>query len=185
MTATQIRLWTVEEYHRMIDAGILTPDDKVELLEGKIVAMSPQRPPHAGTTQRSDRYLQNLLRDIAQIRVQLPITLSTSEPEPDIAVVRIDPNAYGDRHPNANDIFLLIEISYTTLNIDRDEKAPIYARANIPEYWILDISDRRVYIFRNPTESGYQEEIIINADVAIGPLAFPEITIPFSELFLP
>ncbi|MCL1468235.1 MULTISPECIES: Uma2 family endonuclease [Argonema] len=185
MTATQIRLWTVEEYHRMIDAGILSPDDKVELLEGKIVKMSPQRPPHAGTTQRTDRYLQNLLRDLAEIRVQLPITLSTSEPEPDIAVVRIDPNAYGENHPNANDIFLLIEISYTTLKIDREEKAPIYARANIPEYWILDISNRRVYIFRNPTESGYQEQIILNADAAIAPLAFPQITIPFSELFLP
>lgn len=185
MTATQIRLWTVEEYHRMIDANILTTDDKVELLEGKVVQMSPQRPPHASTTQRSDRYLQNLLRDLADIRVQLPITLSTSEPEPDIAVVRIEPGAYGDRHPNASDIFLLIEIAHTTLNIDRQEKAPIYARANIVEYWILDISNRRVYIFRNPTESGYQEEIILNVDAAIAPLAFPEIQIPFSELFLP
>jgi len=185
MTATQIRLWTVEEYHRMIDVGILTPDDKVELLEGKIVAMSPQTPPHAGTTQRSSDYLKVRLRGIAYVRMQLPITLSNSEPEPDIAVVRIDPNVYGEAHPNAKDILLLIEISYTTLNIDRAEKAPIYARANIPEYWILDISKRCVYIFRNPTESGYQEEIILNGDGAIAPLAFPEIEIPFSELFLP
>ncbi|MCL1468217.1 Uma2 family endonuclease [Argonema galeatum] len=185
MIATQIRLWTVEEYHRMIDANILTTDDKVELLEGRIVQMSPQSPPHAGTTQRTDYYLQNLLRDLANIRVQLPITLSTSEPESNIAVVRIDPGAYGDRHPNASDILLLIEIAHTTLNIDRQEKAPIYARANISEYWILDISNRRVYIFRNPTESGYQEEFIFNVDAAIAPLAFPEIQIPFSELFMP
>jgi Uma2 family endonuclease len=185
MTATQIHLWTVEEYHRMIDAGILTPEDKVELLEGKIVEMSPQRPPHASTTQRVSDYLKGRLRGIAHVRMQLPITLSKSEPEPDIAVVRIDPNAYGEHHPNGKDIFLLIEISYTTLNIDREEKAPIYARENIPEYWILDISNRCVYIFRNSTESGYQEEIILNGDAAIAPLAFPEIEIPFSELFLP
>ena len=88
--ATQTRLWTVEEYHKMIEASILTEDDKVELLEGCILHMHPQNPFHAGTTQRSDRYLQNLLRDRAFIRIRLPITLSASEPEPDIAVVRID-----------------------------------------------------------------------------------------------
>ena len=185
MTATQIRLWTVEEYHRMIDAGILTTDDKVELLDGKIIQMSPQRPPHAGTTQRTDRYLQNLLQGVAHIRTQLPITLSTSEPEPDIAVVRIDANEYGDRHPGADDIFLLIEISYTTLEFDRSEKALIYARANIADYWVLDVNERQVYIFRNPTNSGYQEEIVLNANSVITPLAFSQIEIPFSELFLP
>lgn len=185
MTATQIRLWTVEEYHRMIDAGILTTDDKVELLDGKIIQTSHQSPPHAGTTQRTHCYLQNLLRGIAHIRTQLPITLSTSEPEPDIAVVRIDPNAYGDRHPGADDILLLIEISYTTLEIDRSEKALIYARANIADYWVLDVSEKQAYIFRNPTNSGYQQETVLKANSAIAPLAFPEIEIPFSELFLP
>lgn len=185
MTATQNRLWTVEEYHRMIDAGILTPDDKVELLDGRIIQMSPQKPPHAGTTQRVDRYLQNILRDKAEIRVQLPITLSTSEPEPDIAVVRIDIAAYGDRHPTSIAILLLIEVSYSTFDIDFNEKALIYARANITEYWILDILERQVYILHQPTESGYQDIIVRSPDAAITPLAFPEITIPFSELFLP
>ena len=185
MTATKTRLWTVEEYHRMIDAGILTTEDKVELLEGRIVQMSPQRPPHAGTTQRTDGYLQNLLRGRAQIRVQLPITLSTSEPEPDIAVVRISPDAYGNHHPGPNEIFLLIEVAYTTLDSDRSEKAPIYARANIPDYWILDVSNRLVYIFRNPSASGYEFETILNQDATLAPLAFPDIEIPFSELFLP
>jgi Uma2 family endonuclease len=185
MTATQNRLWTVEEYHRMIDAGILTPNDKVELLDGRIVQMSPQKPPHAGTTQRVDRYLQNILRDKAEIRVQLPITLSTSEPEPDIAVVRIDSAAYGDHHPTSSEILLLIEVSYSTFDIDFNEKALIYARANIAEYWILDILEDQVYILRQPTESAYQDIIVRSPDTAIAPLAFPEITIPFSELFLP
>lgn len=185
MTATEIKLWTVDEYHRLIDAGFLTEDDKVELLEGRIVKMSPQRPPHAGTTQRINRYLQNLLRGRADIRVQLPITLSTSEPEPDIAVVRTDPGDYGNRHPNASDIFLLIEVAYTTLEIDRSEKGPIYARANIADYWILDVANRHAYIFRNPTPAGYQSETALQYNGVIAPLAFPEIFIPLPDLFLP
>jgi Uma2 family endonuclease len=185
MTTTKTRLWTVDEYHRMIEVGLLTPDDKVELLEGQIIQMSPQRPPHAGTTQRIDRYLQNLLGSQADIRVQLPITLSTSEPEPDIAVVRIDPAAYGDHHPTPNEIFLLIEVAYTTLETDRGEKALIYAKANIADYWILDVSDRQVHIFRNPSQEGYQSETVLNENATLAPLAFPEVEIPFSQLFLP
>jgi Uma2 family endonuclease len=185
MTATRDLLWTVEEYHRMIDAGILNEDDKVELLNGRIIQMSAQTPPHAGTTQRIDRYLQNLLRNIGEIRVQLPITLATSEPEPDIAVVSIDAGAYGEHHPNGSEIFLLIEVSYSTLQIDIEEKALIYARANIAEYWVLDVAERQAYILRNPTPEGYQSEMILPDNAVIAPLAFPEIEIPLSELFLP
>lgn len=185
MTATKTRLWTVDEYHRMIEAGILTTEDKVELLEGRIIQVSPQRPPHAAITQRIDRYLQNLLRGQADIRVQLPITLATSEPEPDIALVRTVPGDYGDHHPAPTEILLLIEVAHTTFVTDREEKAPIYARANIAEYWILDIIARQVYIFRNPSNGGYQSETVLNQDAALAPLAFPEIEISFSQLFLP
>jgi len=185
MTATKEKIWTVEEYHRMIEAGILNEDDNIELLDGRIVEMSPQTPIHAATTQRSDRYLQHLLRDLAEIRVQLPITLATSEPEPDIAVVCIDPGGYGDRHPNQAEILLLIEVSYSTLQIDRREKALIYARANIAEYWILDVVSRQAYIYRNPAPGGYQSEIVIADNAVMKMLAFPEIEISFSELFLP
>ena len=153
MTATREKTWTVEEYHRMIEAGILTEGDNIELLDGRIVEMSPQTPLHAGTTQRSDRYLQHLLRDLAEIRAQLPITLASSEPEPDIAVVCIDPGAYGDHHPNPSEILLLIEVSYSTLQIDRREKALIYARANIAEYWILDQRARRIFTGILPWEA--------------------------------
>ncbi len=134
MTTAQIRLWTVEEYHRMIEAGILMTNDKVELLEGKIVQMSPQHPPHAATTQRACDYLKARLINLAHVRMQLPITLSASEPEPNIAIVKIDPGAYANHHPAASEIFLLIEVAHTSLNIDRQEKAPIYAKANIVEY---------------------------------------------------
>ncbi|MEG3926571.1 Uma2 family endonuclease [Microcoleus sp. D3_18a_C4] len=185
MTATKERTWTVEEYHRMIEAGILTEGDKIELLDGRIVEMSAQTPPHAATTQRSDRYLQHLLRDLALIRVQLPITLATSEPEPNIAIVCIDPGDYRDHHPNPSEILLLIEVSYATLHIDRQEKAPIYSRANIPEYWILDVAAREAYIYRNPAPGGYQSETVVADNAVMRMLAFPDLEISFSELFLP
>ena len=128
MTTTRDKLWTVEEYHRMIEAGILTADDKVELLNGRIVQMIAQTPPHAGTTQRASDYIKERLAAQTHVRMQLPITLATSEPEPDIAVVRIDGGAYGEHHSNASEIFLLVEVSYSTLQIDLEEKAIIYAR---------------------------------------------------------
>ena len=115
----------------------------------------------------------------------MPITLATSEPEPDIAVVCIAPGGYGDRHPNQEEILLLIEVSYSTLQIDRREKALIYARANIAEYWILDVAAREAYIYRNPAPGGDRSEIVIADNAVMRMLAFPEIEIIFSELFLP
>lgn len=185
MTATKEKIWTVEEYHQMIEAGILNEDDNIELLDGRIVETSPQTPIYAATTQRSSDYIKELLAGQAHVRMQLPITLATSEPEPDIAVVCIDPGAYRDHHPNPSEILLLIEVSYATLQIDRREKAPIYARANIPEYWILDVAVREAYIYRNPAPGGYQSEIVVADNAAIRMLAFPEIEFSFSELFLP
>jgi Uma2 family endonuclease len=185
MTATKAKTWTVEEYHRMIEAGILNEDDKIELLDGRIVEMSAQTPPHAATTQRSSDYIKELLAGQAHIRTQLPITLTTSEPEPDIAVVAIDPNGYATHHPNPSEIFLLIEVSYSTLQIDRYEKAPIYSRANIAEYWILDVVDREAYIYRHPGPQGYQSEVVLQDNAIISVLAFPAIEINLSGLFLP
>lgn len=185
MTAIQQRLWKVDEYHRMIDIGILTSDDRVELLDGIIFQMSPQRPPHAATTQRASDYLKALLSGKAHVRMQLPITLPTSEPEPDIAVVRIDPGSYADHHPSPSEILLLIEVAYSSFDTDCKEKALIYAKANIADYWVLDVSDARALIYRNPTLLGYQSEIILDEDAVLASLAFPDIEIPFRELFLP
>ena len=147
--------------------------------------MSPQTPIHAATTQRWSRLYQRTTCRKTHVRMQLPITLATSEPEPDIAVVCIDPGAYGDHHPNRAEILLLIEVSYSTLQIDRREKALIYARANIAEYWISSVRSHEAYIYRNPAPGGYQSEIVVADNAAIGMLAFPEIEISFSELFLP
>ncbi|MGF1538347.1 MAG: Uma2 family endonuclease [Elainellaceae cyanobacterium] len=186
MVTTRVRTWTVKEYHQMLRAGILAPDERVELLSGQIWEMSPQEPPHAATTRRASRYLDRLLRDVADVRVQLPITLEPdSEPEPDIAVVRLQPNDYEDHHPTPDDIFGVIEVADTTLRKDRKQKALAYGSAGIPEYWILDVNGRRAYILREPNEIGYGAEVIITPTDTVRSLAFPAIEIPLAELFLP
>jgi Uma2 family endonuclease len=186
MVETGVRTWTVEEYHQMLRAGILAEDEKVELLSGQILAMSPQEPPHSATTRRASRYLDRLLAEIADVRTQLPITLQPdSEPEPDIAIVRLDPNEYADHHPSVEEIFWAIEIADTTLRKDRDRKASIYARAGIPEYWVLDIKNRIAYIFRDPIDGEYRSKQRLTPNDSLRPLAFPFLEISLSELFLP
>lgn len=184
MAPTKLRLWTVESYHRMVEAGILTTGDRVELLEGQIIEMSPQLPPHASTTQRMARYLDRLLETVAYVRMQLPITLHpNSEPEPDIAVVRIDPNEYYDRYPGPDDIFLIIEVADSTLLSDRRQKALIYSKAGIQDYWILDVNTDQIYQFREPGTTGYKQESILSKDSPLVPLEFPTIQIAPDRLF--
>lgn len=181
---SQLHLWSISDYHQMIEAGILTTNDPVELLEGRIIRMSPQRPFHASCVQRSNNYFYEVLRDKAYIRVQLPVTLGhDSEPEPDIAVVRLDADEYAYRHPDAKDIYLLIEVADTTLGNDRKQKSCIYAKNSVLEYWILDLPKRRVLVFRRPENEVYQEEFILTSEEIIAPLAFPDIKIALESLF--
>jgi Uma2 family endonuclease len=184
MTTTEIRLWSVDEYHRMIEAEILTTDDQVELIEGQIIQMSPQQPPHAATTQRASDYVRELLAGKATIRVQLPITLRpNSEPEPDIAVVRIDAREYLNGHPTPDDIFLLIEVADATLRRDCQQKARAYAKAKIADYWVIDVNSRQVYVFREPGDETYQQEIILKEDATFSLLAFPDVEVQIAQLF--
>lgn len=184
MNSTSVRLWTVDDYHRMIEAEILTNDDRVELLEGQILQMSPQQPPHASTTQRASDSLRNLLTGKATIRVQLPITLHpNSEPEPDIAVVRINSDEYQESHPTADDIFLLVEVADTTLYTDCKQKSLTYAKAGITDYWVLNVNKRQVHVFREPNGEKYQQEILLNEEATLSLVAFPEIEVLITQLF--
>ncbi|CAN1210224.1 Putative restriction endonuclease domain-containing protein [Tumidithrix helvetica PCC 7403] len=180
----QIHLWSIAAYHQMIEAGVLDKDDRVELLEGKIVCMSPQRPFHASSVQRSSKLLFRLLGDRAEIRVQLPVTLGNdSEPEPDIAVVRLDANEYSLRHPEAADIYLLIEVADSTISKDRKQKAGIYAKNQVLEYWILDLKSQQVYIFRQPENGIYREEFVLTRSDSIAMQAFPDVAIALDAMF--
>lgn len=146
-----LRQWTVEQYHELIDKGILTPDDKVELLDGWIVEKMPQEPPHASSIRKLRKALARVLPSDWDLDVQSPITLLTSEPEPDIAVVAVSPNEYEDRHPGPDDIGLLIEVSRSSIYKERVEKARIYAEAGVPEYWIVYVNKAIIEVFSNPT----------------------------------
>ena len=180
----QIRLWSIADYHQMIESGILDEDDRVELLEGKIVCMSPQRPFHAASVQRSSRLLFKLLGDLAEIRIQLPVTLGDdSEPEPDVAVVRFDNSEYSFRHPEAPDIYLLIEVADATIAKDRKQKARIYAKNQVLEYWILDVQRRQVYVFRQPEDGAYREQIVLSSSDSIAMQSFPDIAIALDAMF--
>lgn len=184
MTSTGVRLWTQDEYHRMTEAGILDPSERVELLEGQIISMAAKNPPHSATNLCAADYLRNLLTGKALIRIQDPVDLNVhSEPEPDIAVVQIDPRRYVDHHPTPAEIFLLVEIADTTLERDRKQKAAAYAKAGIADYWILDVNTRQVRVFREIVAEAYQQETILDEEATLFMLAFPDIEVQIAQLF--
>jgi Uma2 family endonuclease len=141
---------SIEQYHAIIQAGILTDDDSVELLEGWLVFKMPKNPPPRVTTRLVRTALENILPAGWYVDSQEPITLSNSEPEPDIVVVRGDTRQYLDRHPGAEDIALIIEVSDTTLQRDRTVKKRIYARAGISIYWIVNLVEEQVEVYSQP-----------------------------------
>lgn len=172
--------WTVEDYHRMITAGVLS-DHHVELLQGEIVEMTPEGPLHYFLSDRGSDYLKNLLQGKAKVRLDGPITLSNSEPEPDIAVVQLPESRYRDRHPYPEDIFWLIEVSDSTLLKDLQDKKAAYAAAGIPEYWVLDLKAGALIVFRQPSSTEYLSEQRLTAGM-ICPIAFPEVQVSVDRL---
>jgi len=148
--------WSVEDYHQMIETGFLD-DRPVELLAGEIVQMSPETPIHYNTARRCSKYLETLLEGVAEVRFKGPITLSDSEPEPDIAIVRPGGSVENDRHPLADDIFGIIEVAKTSLKKDLDLRSTIYAREGILEYWVLDLSAKQMIVFRDPENGKYDQ----------------------------
>jgi hypothetical protein len=142
--------FTVAQYNRMTALGILTANDHVELLEGWIVEKMPRNPPHDGTITKAMRRLMPLLPEIWLLRIQSAITLSDSQPEPDLAIVRGSVDIYMSRHPVARDIRLLIEVADATLLEDQRIKGPIYARARVSIYWIINIGDSKIEVYTRP-----------------------------------
>jgi Uma2 family endonuclease len=142
--------FTVEQYHRMIETGVLTEDDRVELLEGWIYNKLPHNPPHPATITRVARRLSRVLPEDWLVRIQSPITTTDSELEPDLAVVSGPEEVYFSRHPGPADVGLLIEVADTTLELARGEKRRLYARARIAEYWIVNIPESQVEVYTSP-----------------------------------
>ena len=142
--------FTVEEYHQLGEAGILTPEDRVELIDGWIVEKAVHNPPHRRVNVRLQRVLPRQLPAGVEVQFQLPITLPTSEPEPDAAVARGPAERYDDAHPGPRDVSLVIEVSDATLEFDQGGKLLLYAAARIPVYWVVNIPDSRIEEYTNP-----------------------------------
>ncbi len=167
----------------MAESGILQPDERIELLEGQIIQMAAKGTAHSASVSRIEQVLRNRLGNRVLLRFQDPIRLNDySEPEPDIAVVQPSPNFYEDHHPTPSEVFLLIEVSDTTLKFDRETKAPAYGCSGIAEYWVLDVVARKLHVYRSPSSSGYQSETILSEELTIAPLAFPECVIAIEEM---
>jgi len=173
--------WTIQDYHQLIDQGLLA-GKKVELLNGNIVTMPPEDPLHSYVNHTSADYLRQKLEGLALVRESYPITLSSSEPKPDIAIVKPLGSQYKEHHPGANDIFWLIEIANSTLASDLNEKKQIYAVEGIKEYWGVDLAHRQVFIFDHLFESEYTKEQI-NSDGFISPQSFPDVKLSIKDLF--
>ncbi len=181
MTKTLAR-WTVEDYHRMVEAGILN-GRQVELLNGEIVEMTPEGIPHAYYSDETADYLQKLLGDQAKIREAKPITLSdTSEPEPDITIAQPLGAVYLEHHPYPENIRWLIGFSQSNLTKDLEDKTKIYAAAGIQEYWVVNLRDKQLVVFRSPVNGEYQSREILT-DGVVSPFAFPDVEIQVSRLF--
>jgi Uma2 family endonuclease len=179
----QRRLFTVEEYERIVEAGILGEDDHVELLDGEIVQMTPIGSRHAATVKRSRTILGGLLGSRAVIGVQDPVVLGDlSEPEPDLSVCKPRDDYYAARHPRAADVLLLIEVSDTSLDYDRDRKLPLYARYRIPETWIVDIVQQQIIVAREPGPDRYEDFSTVGRDGTISAVAFPDLVFEAVEI---
>jgi Uma2 family endonuclease len=151
MAMAGFRRFSVPEYHRLIELGILTEDDNLELLEGYLVHKMSSNPPHDAAIQKGTRNWFRILPAGWDLRVQSAVTLSESEPEPDFAIVRGDEKTYLARHPTAADVGLVVEVSDSTLLGDRDDKGRIYARAGIACYWIVNLVDRQIEEYTAPS----------------------------------
>ena len=169
-----LRLITVQEYHQMAEAGILDSDERVELIDGYILKMAAKGTAHASAVTRTEQLLRQLLGDRVLLRFQDPIRLNNySEPEPDIAVVQIDPLDYADHHPTPSEVYLVIEVADSSFQKDCGLKATAYARSHLSDYWVLDVTERKLHVFRSPSQDGYQSETVLREDATVSPLQFP------------
>ena len=180
------RRFSVDEYHRMAEAGILTEKDRVELIDGEIVEMTPISSRHASVVKRLIALLTGRLGARAIVSVQDPIRLSKeSEPQPDVVLLRPTPDFYAGSHPEPVDTLLLIEVADTSLPYDRGVKLPRYAAAGVIEVWIVDIAGDAVEVYRTPVPDGYRDVVRIPRGGSLSPVAFPDLILGVDEILGP
>ena len=178
------RLFNVDDYYRMAEVGILGPEDRVELIDGEIIRMSPIGTRHAGCVNRATRIFSYAFRGKAIVSVQNPLRLNNyTEPEPDLVLLKHRADDYGGKRMMAEDALLVLEVADTTLQYDRDVKVPRYAAAGIPEVWIEDLKRNRILVYRDPEPNGFRTVLTLKRGESLSILAFPETTFTIDELF--
>lgn len=173
------RRFTVEEYYRMGEAGILAADERLELIAGEIVVREPIGSRHAGTVDRLTRLMTSRLGERVIVRVQNPVQLpkERSELQPDVTLLRPRNDFYASGHPGADDVLLLIEVADSTLLLDRRVKIPLYARAGIREAWLVDLTKDRIEVYRDPAGGRYRDVRTLGRGEAAVPQALTDLTI--------
>lgn len=177
------RLFTVNEYHQMAHTGILGESDRVELLEGELVEMSPIGTRHAACVKRLNNLFSQRLSQRALVSVQDPIHLGErSEPQPDLVLLKPRADFYSQSHPQPRDILLIIEVADTSVDYDRQVKIPLYAQAGIIEIWLLDLVKEFVEVYRQPVAREYTEIQQLQRQQFLSPLTFSDMRVTISEL---
>jgi Uma2 family endonuclease len=172
----QRHLFTVAEYHRMAEAGVFGEDDRIELLEGEIVEMTPIGGRHAACVKRLNHLLSRQVGERALVSVQDPIRLGgLSESQPDLALLKPRSGFYAEAHPGAEDVLLVIEVAESSADSDRAVKVPLYARAGIPEVWLVDLTGVRIEVYRGPMPQGYQEFQTVRSGQRLSPHTLPDV----------
>jgi Uma2 family endonuclease len=183
--ATQIakKLFTVYDYHKMADAGILGEDDRVELIRGEIVQMSPIGPPHNGAIHRASWFLNRIVGDRAIIGVQGSVRLDEyDEPQPDLYLLRPKDDFYSSRHAGPADLLLIIEVADSSLDYDRITKMQLYAETGVPEYWISDLQNDCIITYSDPERGAYRSVNQFRRGDKLTPRLLPDCSIPVDSL---
>jgi len=177
--------FTVGQYHQMIESGILSDRDRVELIQGEIIEMSPVGRRHAACVDRLAELMILRLASKVIVRTQNPIRLSDdSEPQPDLALLRRRDDYYKTGHPQPGDIFLAIEVSDTTIDFDREVKIPLYAKEGITEVWLVDLNTQSVEVYQEPLSGQYQFIQHCDQGQTLAPQAFPETQFTVNQLVI-
>ena len=175
--------FTVDDYYRMAEDGILAPDARVELIDGEVLEMPPIGPSHASVVTELQNRLVEAVGRQGIVRVQNPVHLGPhDEPQPDIALVTPPASKYRTRHPGPGDILLLVEVADTSLRVDRDLKVGVYATSDIPEVWLIDLAHGEISRHRRPTASRYQESETLSDLAAVAVPGLRAVAVDLSRL---
>ena len=186
LIAVERHRFSIEQYHEIIDHGIFAEDEPIELIRGEIVRKMPIGTSHAFAVNMLTRLLSKRLPESAMLSIQNPVLLTDSEPEPDVAVLSFPTDAYASRRPVAEDVFLLIEVADTSLAFDRDVKGPVYAEAGIVEYWIVNLNNSTVEIYRDPQPDGrFATVTTASISATLSPLKFSDVSLRVDEILVP